>query len=61
MPGEAANADEANRDHLNLANSAFQLLFDVIILALPVPVIIKTKFKKRDRSKHLGSNVLHFR
>lgn len=46
---ERANEDESSRDRLNLANSAFQVLFDVIILALPIPVIIKTKFKRRDR------------
>ena len=58
FPGDQANQDESRRDHLNLANSAFQVLFDVIILALPIPIIVKTKFKRRDRGNQYASGVI---
>ena len=45
-----------NNNDLQIVNSAFQVLFDIIILALPIGVIFRTKF----RSKARGICILFF-
>lgn len=40
---------------IQLAHSSLQVFFDIIILALPIPVILKTKFRKNDRREYFST------
>ena len=35
--------------HIQISHSSLQLFFDLVLLALPVPVILKTKLPKKKR------------
>ena len=36
---------------IQIANSGFQVFFDLAILALPIPVILKIRLRRKDRGK----------
>ena len=47
-----APKDRYEDDKLQPINSGFQVLFDVIILAIPAKVIWRTKFNRRDKGAY---------
>ena len=38
-----------NTDTIQLINAVFQVLYDLLLLLLPLPIIFKTNFRGRDR------------